>query len=406
MTIVGCDFHPGWQQVAVFDAATGEIRELKLSNSDGEAERFYRQLGPPALVGFEASGNTQWFEDLLDELGHEVWIGDAAAIRASYVRKQKTDRRDAAHILKLLIEHRFPRLWRPSAEERDLRQLLIHRHKLVSIRARAKNGLHHLMLNRGVQMKRKLWSVAGQRALRELPLEGWAAQRRKDLLSLLAGLNQQVTKLDEAVLRAAEQNARARLLMTQPGVGPITALAFVVTMGDVSRFQRGKQVGSYLGLIPRERSSSNRRRLGSISKQGNPFLRMLLVESAQTVNRLDEGFRKQYKQRCHRMAKGVAKVAAARRLSRATLLDAAYQHSISGDRSHREQPEVWCGRRKLDREIEWALSHPAQAGCSYGKSWSQLGPHRWMVKRSASPQVIRSVMLGALGPHPTLANTR
>jgi transposase len=315
MTIVGCDFHPGWQQVAVFDAATGEIQELKLMNGDGEAERFYRQLAAPSLVGFEACGNTQWFEDLLERLGHEVWIGDAAEIRASYVRKQKTDRRDAAHILKLLMENRFPRLWRPSAHERDLRQLLIHRHRLVGIRIRVKNGLHHLMLNKGVQMKRKLWSEAGQQALRELPLDGWAAQRRTDLLQLLGSLNAQITELDEAVKSAAQKNERARLLMTQPGVGPITSLAYVVTIGDVSRFPRGKQVASYLGLIPSEHSSSNRRRLGSISKQGNSFMRMLLVESAQTVNRLDEGFRKQYKHRCHHMAKGVAKVAAARRLA-------------------------------------------------------------------------------------------
>lgn len=206
-------------------------------------------------------------------------------------------------------------MWRPSAGERDLRQLLIHRHKLVGIRARVKNGLQHLMLNRGVQMKRKLWSEAGQKALRALPLEGWAAQRRQDLLHLLSGLDPQIRQLDVAIERAAQENPRAQLLMTQPGVGPITALAYVLTMGDVSRFQRGKQVASYLGLIPSEHSSSHRRRLGSISKQGNSFMRMLLVESAQTVNRLDEGFRKQYQYRCHRMARGVAKVAAARRLA-------------------------------------------------------------------------------------------
>jgi transposase len=315
MTIVGCDFHPGWQQIAVLDIETGEVRELKLSNGNGEAERFYRQLPAPALIGLEASGNSQWFEDLLARLGHEVWIGDAARIRASYVRKQKTDRRDAAHILTLLLENRFPRLWRPSAAQRDLRQLLIHRHKLVGIRARVKNGLQHLMLNRGVQLKRKLWSQAGQQALRDLPLEGWAAKRRQDLLQLLTPLEEHVHELDQAVENAAVGNPQAQLLMTQPGVGPITALAFVLTLGDVTRFQRGKQVASYLGLIPSEHSSSNRHRLGSITKQGNPFLRMLLVESVQTVNRLDEGFRKQYQHRCHRMAKGVAKVAAARRLA-------------------------------------------------------------------------------------------
>ena len=315
MIIVGCDFHPSGQQIAVLDAETGEVRECKLVNGNGEAERFYRQLPSPALIGVEACGNSQWFVELLQRLGHEVWIGDAAQIRASYVRKQKTDRRDAAHLLQLLLEGRFPRLWTPSAEQRDLRQLLIHRHKLVEIRTRVKNWLQHLMLNRGVQLKHKLWSQAGQKALRELPLEGWAGQRRKDLLGLLGSLEEQVRNLDQAAEKAAAENPQARLLMTQPGVGPITSLAFVLTIGDVTRFQRSKQLASYLGLIPRERSSSNKQRLGSISKQGNRFLRTLLVESAQTVTRLDEGFRKQYQRRCHRMAKGVAKVAAARRLA-------------------------------------------------------------------------------------------
>jgi transposase len=268
MTIVGCDFHPSWQQIAVFDTETGEVRECKLVNGNGEAERFYRRLSSPALVGVEACGNSQWFVDMLQRLGHEVWIGDAAQIRASYVRKQKTDRRDAAHILKLLIEGRFPRLWTPSAEQRNLRQLLIHRHKLVGIRVQVKNGLQHLMLNRGVQLKEKLWSQAGQKALRELTLAGWAAQRRKDLLSLLASLNEQIGQLDQATEKAAAENQEARLLMTHPGVGPITALAFVLTLGEVTRFKRGKQVSSYLGLVPREHSSSGKQRLGSISKQG------------------------------------------------------------------------------------------------------------------------------------------
>ncbi|MGA9564963.1 MAG: transposase [Candidatus Korobacteraceae bacterium] len=134
MKIIGCDFHPSWQQVAWLDAATGETGESKLVNGDGEAERFYRALAEPALVGVEACGNSQWFVEMLQRLGHEVWIGDAAQIRASYVRKQKTDKRDAAHILRLLLENRFPKLWTPSAEQRDVRQLLLHRHKLVEIR--------------------------------------------------------------------------------------------------------------------------------------------------------------------------------------------------------------------------------------------------------------------------------
>jgi transposase len=315
MKIVGCDFHPSHQQVAVFDTLTGEVEELKLMHGDGQAERFYRQLEAPALVGMETVGNSRWFELLLEQLGHELWIGDAAQIRASYVRRQKTDRRDAGHILRLLLEKRFPRIWTPSNEQRDQRQLLLHRHRLVGMRTRIKTELQHLALNQGVQKKSALWSVLGRADLEKLPLEGWTARRRKDLLSLLAMLEQQIAALDIAVDRAARENAQACLLMTQPGVGPVTALAFVVTIGEVSRFPRGKQVASYLGLIPSERSSGSKRRLGAISKQGNVFLRTMLVEAAQSVVRYDETFRKEYLHRCHKKPKGVAKVAAARKLA-------------------------------------------------------------------------------------------
>ena len=315
MIIVGCDFHPSWEQVAWLDTESGETGEQKLVHSQGDAERFYGQLPAPALIGLEATGNCHWLQDRLAEMGHEVWIGDAAQIRASYVRKHKTDKRDAAHLLQLLVEGRFPRLWVPDREQRDLRQLLIHRQKLVEIRTRVKNGLQHLALNQGVQKKSRLWSRAGLEVLRALRLAPWASQRREDLLGLLRSLQEQITPLDRAVAEAAQHNANARLLMTQPGVGPITALAFVLTIGDVGRFPRGKQVASYLGLIPREHSSAGRQKLGAITKQGNRMMRMLLVEAAHQAVRYDPEFRQQYWHRCHSMPKNVAQVAAARKLA-------------------------------------------------------------------------------------------
>ena len=315
MVLIGCDFHPSWQQVSWVDTETGETEEKKLVHGSGEVERFYRELRAPALIGMESTGNCQWFVDLLAARGHEVWIGDAARIRASAVRQQKTDKRDAALLLQLLMDGRFPRLWTPSSQQRDLRQLLIHRHKLVGIRSRVKNELQHLALNQGVQKKRRLWSEAGQKLLRELPLRTWASRRREDLLRVLAMMDQQIQPLDLAVKEAAEQHPQARLLLSQPGVGPVTALAFVLTLGDVRRFPRSKQVASYLGLIPREYSSGGHQRLGSISKQGNRFLRMLLVEAAQSAVRYDPQFRSEYVHRCHGKPRGVAKVAAARKLA-------------------------------------------------------------------------------------------
>jgi transposase len=213
------------------------------------------------------------------------------------------------------VEGRFPRIWMPSSEVRDLRQLLLHRYKLVTIRARVKNELQHLCLNKGVQRKHKLWTKAGQQVLRELPLKAWAGRRRDDLLGLMAMLDQQIEPLDMAVKAEAQRDKMALLLQTQPGVGPITALAYVLTMGDVTRFPRGKQVASYLGLIPREHSSGGRQHLGAISKQGNRMLRMLLVEAATTTVRLDPEFKKEYLHRCHQKPKAVAKVAAARKLA-------------------------------------------------------------------------------------------
>jgi transposase len=316
MVLIGCDFHPSWQQVCWVDTETGETKEHKLVHAPGETEKFYRQFAAPARIGMEATGNCQWFVEMLAALGHEVWIGDAAKIRASEVRQQKHDRRDAALLLRLLMQGRFPRIWTPTSEQKDLRQLLIHRHKLVRLRAQAKNGLQHLAMNQGLQKKNRLWSKDGQKQLHELPLRPWASRRRADLQNVLTLLNQQIESLDQAVQTAAEQNENAQLLMSQPGIGPVTSLAFVLTMGDVSRFPRGKQVASYLGLIPREYSSGGKQRLGSISKQGNSFLRMLLVEAAQVAVRCDPQLRREYLHRCHHdKPKGVAKVAAARKLA-------------------------------------------------------------------------------------------
>jgi transposase len=314
MLIIGCDFHPGFQQVAIFDNRTGEIQERRLPHRE-EAEQFYRSLSGPVRVGMEACGHYPWFERLLEELGFELWLGDAAEVRASVVRKQKTDRRDAEHLLHLLLENRFPKIWVPSLEVRDVRQLLVHRHKQVQARTRTKNQLQAMALSQGVQKKWKLWTKLGRAELEQLPLLPYAAERRQRLLEALDGLEADLVELNRRVDEEVRKRPEAMRLRTHPGVGPVTALAMVLTLGPAERFASGKDVGSYFGLIPREDSSGGKQRLGKISKQGSSFLRFLLVEAGQTAARYDPQLKRFYRRLAMRKNRGVAKVAVARKLA-------------------------------------------------------------------------------------------
>jgi transposase len=317
MIIIGCDYHPGFQQIAFVDTETGELQERRLQHPE-EAEKFYRDLAAQGLkvrVGMEASGHARWFERLVAELNVELWVGDAAEIRRKRGRKQKTDRQDAQHILRLLLKDDFPQIWVPSWENRDLRQLLWHRHRMVQARTRLMNQLQAVALNEGLRSKKRLWREAGRQQLEAFRLAPWASRRRQDLLELLDRLNPTIAELTQAIEREAEKCPEARRLQTHPGVGALTALAFVLIIGKADRFQCGKQIASYLGLVPLEDSSGSRRRLGHITKQGNSLLRFLLVEAAQVTVRSDPGWRSKYHHLMMRRGRKIAKVAMARRLA-------------------------------------------------------------------------------------------
>jgi transposase len=266
-------------------------------------------------VGMEASGHAGWFERLLAEFHFELWIGDAAEIRTKRVRKQKTDRQDAQLLLRLLLEDRFPRVWVPSWENRDLRQLLWHRHRMVQTRTRLMNQLQAVALNEGLRRKKGLWREAGRKQLESFRLAPWASRRRRDLLELLDRLNPTIAELSAAIEQEVEKCPEAQRLRTHPGVGSLTALAFVLIVGKAERFQCGKQIASYLGLVPSEESSGDRRRLGHITKQGNSLLRFLLVEAAQVTVRSDPEWRSKFFHLALRRGRKIAKVAMARRLA-------------------------------------------------------------------------------------------
>jgi transposase len=317
MLIIGCDYHPSFQQIAFVDTESGELGERRLVHRE-EAEQFYGQLKEQSLqvrVGMEASGHSRWFERLLRELQFELWIGDAAEIRTKRVRKQKTDRQDAQLLLRLMMEDRFPRIWVPDAENRDLRQLLWHGHRLVQMRTRVMNQLHVVALNEGLRRKKALWRAAGRKELESIALAPWATHRRRDLLDLLDQLTPKIQELTRALEQEVEKRPVARRLATHPGFGPLTALAFELVIGTPERFHCGKQIASYVGLVPTEESSGDRRRLGHISKQGNVLLRFLLVEAAQVTVRSQPEWRNRFFHLAMRRGRKIAKVAMARKLA-------------------------------------------------------------------------------------------
>jgi len=315
VSIIGCDLHSRYQVVALVDTGTGEMVTRRLEHENGEARAFYATLPKPSLIGIEATGYTHWFERLVAELGHELWVGDPAEIRARAVRRQKTDTRDAEHLLDLLLSKRFPRLWVPTPEERDARQLLKHRNKLVRMQTSVRNQLHFLAMSQGVCRKQKLWSARGRAELEGLSLGTWASRRRKELLETLDQLGPRIAELDQAVKTEAERRPEAVELMKHKGVGPVTALAFVLTVGPVERFAHSRALVSYLGLNPSEDSSGGHQRLGHISKQGNEMLRWLLVEAGHSAAQFDPELRRKYRRLVFRRGRNVAKVALARHLA-------------------------------------------------------------------------------------------
>jgi transposase len=314
MRIIGVDLHTRQQSIAMLNTETGEVIEKILKHDSEELRRFYAALAHPVRVGIEATGSMYWFLQLMEELGIECLVGHPAKIRAAETRKQKHDRRDALLLLKLLAENRFPTIWVPSPKQRDLRTLLLHRHQLVRMKCMAQNGLQSLALSNGLRRGPSLWSQGGQHALESLPLAPYAARRRTELQALHQKLQKRIDDLDRRVWKQACQNQPAQRLMTHPGVGPLTALATEVFLGDPHRFLNGKALASYVGLIPSEHSSGRRRRLGALSKEGNPLLRFLWVEAAWHAIRKDSALKQFYRRKLVQKGLGKAIVAAARKL--------------------------------------------------------------------------------------------
>ena len=243
MKIIGCDLHARQQTIAMLDTDTGELEEKTLEHEGETVREFYSALSGPILVGIEATGSMQWFLELMEELGIECRVGHPAKIRKAETRKQKHDRRDARLLLTLLAENRFPTIWRPSSEQRDLRTLLRHRHQWVRLRSRVQHTLQSMALNHGLRRGRSLWSQVGQDELRALPLAPHASERRKALLTLYPRLQGSIEELDQGSLRRGPAASPGKTIANTSGSGADHRVSYRSVPGRSAAVHRWESTG-------------------------------------------------------------------------------------------------------------------------------------------------------------------
>jgi transposase len=313
---IGVDFHARQQTISYLTTEEGEIKEKVLLHAEpGEVRKFYEQFkGQQVIVGFESSGYAAWFEELLEELGYEIWVGHATYIRQYAKRRQKNDRRDAALILELLVTGDFPRIHRYARSTRQVLQQLRYRQRLVKMRTMAMNMLLFMASSRGTSLRTQLGSKRGQERLAQLCLPQPLGQQRDELLGLLKELDLKIATVEEWLRQETKADALVQLLKTHPGIGLLTSICVRYTLEDVSRFANSRKVTAFAGFDSMQDQSDERERMGAISKQGSRWLRFYLVEAAQVARRKDAELERVYKRLSLRRGHAKAKVALGRRL--------------------------------------------------------------------------------------------
>jgi len=311
---IGVDFHPHQQTAAWCDTETGETETLDLFHDLEKIKEFYASFNQPAIVGIEASSRALWFENMLDSTNHTLLVGDAYKIRKRAESRHKNDRRDAELILDLLLRDKFPAIWRRSKEQNQILDILRLRVKIVGQRTAIYNRLQALAHTVGLP-KGKMRNVSFQNRLKSAELDEAGELQRAHLFSLLEAFNRHIAELEQWLGSKSDSDPQVHLLMTQKGVGYLTALALVNTLGDVSRFERvPKQVTNFIGYDSMDQSSAGKRRFGGISKAGSPLVRFMIGQAAQTAIRYDPKLKSFHKRLARRKPKAVAKTATARKL--------------------------------------------------------------------------------------------
>jgi transposase len=284
MDHVGIDLGKRESQIAIL-TEDGELINRRIRTERPRlAEMFGRR--PKARILLEASTESEWVARCLEDLGHEVIVADPnyAPMYARRTRRVKTDRRDAHALAHACRAGTYRPAHRTSTERRALRARLAVREAVVRTRAAWITRIQSLVRREGCRLRTGAPETFLTR-VEELALPPALLTVIAPLVDLLRPLNAQIEALDEELERIVAADEVLRRLTTVPGVGPVTATAFVATVDDVTRFRGAHQVEAYVGLVPSEWSSSEIQRRGHITKAGNGRMRWLLVQAAWCILR-------------------------------------------------------------------------------------------------------------------------
>lgn len=223
--LIGVDFHCKYQRVAWVNRESGETDGVDLyHDEERKVKEFYEQFPPGTVIGMEAGGYSWWFESLMEELGHNLRLGHPGTIARKRVSRHRNDRRDAEHVLGLLVRDDFPEVWRCNPKQREQKKVIRYRVKLVRERSRWINTLRALVYNFNLQIKRGHLSLAARERIRQLRMGEELESLRDELLERITQLDTRIRELEGKISAWAHEDSQATRLMTMPGMGVNTSL--------------------------------------------------------------------------------------------------------------------------------------------------------------------------------------
>lgn len=315
MRIVGMDLGKFKTSVCVMEE-DGTVRTEKVVETTRKALGALLSKVPGAKVAMETTFNCGWVTDLARSMGHEVHVGHTKYLKAISQAKSKTDRIDARKLAHLVRAGYFPDAYVPAPEVRSLRAVVRQRAFLVRSRTRIKNRIHMVLAETGERCPEEaLFGKAGRAWLEEAPLDSLRGENLKQLLVLLDFLDGQITKISRRIDRLGLEHPAVKRLETLPGIGRYGAMLIACEVDRIERFDSPQRFCSYAGLVPTVSNSGNSVRIGHLSKEGNRWLKWILVEAAQHAWRSTHPYHAFYSRMKRRKGSRIARIAVARRIA-------------------------------------------------------------------------------------------